>query len=197
MIRPTMSTTRKVKVEMVVGDDQLPHLGEAVERAIGNMGEVKVCENIKDRNKWLTITNQSRYHGIASDARKAPIVVKMHGMTNSFGVYVEEDGQISVSMDGYNTNYNALGEMYQGRRDRQTFAQAVSDQLLAIQNVENIKKELNGQVKGWEYRTQEKDPTKGEIVVTLDLPGSYSDLTLSRKKDKKKTGLSTNLGGGL
>jgi hypothetical protein len=118
-------------------------------------------------------------------------------MTNSFGVYVEEDGQISVSMDGYNTNYNALGEMYQGRRDRQTFAQAVSDQLLAIQNVENIKKELNGQVKGWEYRTQEKDPTKGEIVVTLDLPGSYSDLTLSRKKDEKKTGLSTNLGGGL
>lgn len=192
-----MSTTRKVKVDMVVGDDQLQYLGQAVERAIGDLGEVKVCENIKDRNTWLTITNQSRYHGIAQDARKAPIVVKMHGMTNSFGVYVEADGQISVSMDSYNTNYKGLGEMYQGRKDRQTFAQAVSDQLLAIQNVENIKKELNGQVKSWEYRTQEKDPTKGEIVVTLDLPGSYSDLTLTRKKGEQKTGLSTNLGGGL
>lgn len=182
---------------MVVGDDQLPHLGEAVTRAIGDMGEVKVCENIKDRNTWLTITNQSRYHGIAADARKAPIVVKMHGTQNPFGVYVEENGQISVSMDGYNTNYNALGQMYQGRKDRQTFAQAVKDQLLAVQNVENIKKELNGQVKGWEYRTQEKDPTKGEIVVTLDLPGSYSDLKLSRKKEEKKQGLSNTLGGGL
>ena len=197
MIRPTMSTTRKVKVEMVVGDDQIPHLGEAVERAIGDLGEVKVCENIKDRNTWLTIRNESRYHGLAADARKAPIVVKMHGKKNSFGVYVEDDGQIMVSMDGYNTNYNALADRYQGRRDRQTFAQAVKDQLLAVQNVENIKKELNGQVKGWEYRTQEKDPTKGEIVVTLDLPGSYSDLTLTRKKGEKKTGLSTNLGGGL
>lgn len=192
-----MSTTRKVKVEMVVGDDQIPHLGEAVERAIGDLGEVKVCENIKDRNTWLTIRNESRYHGLAADARKAPIVVKMHGKNNSFGVYVEDDGQIMVSMDGYNTNYNALADRYQGRRDRQTFAQAVKDQLLAVQNVENIKKELNGQVKGWEYRTQEKDPTKGEIVVTLDLPGSYSDLTLTRKKGEKKTGLSTNLGGGL
>ena len=192
-----MSTTRKVKVEMVVGDDQLPHLGEAVQRAIGELGEVKVCENIKNRSSWLTIQNQGRYHGIAADARKAPIVVKMHGMTNSFGVYIDEDGQVSVSMDGYNTNYSALGEMYQGRKDRQTFAQAVSDQLLAIQNVENIKKELNGQVTGWNYRTQEKDPTKGEIVVTLDLPGIHSDLKLTRKKDEKKTGLNTGLGGGL
>jgi len=192
-----MSTTRKVKVEMVVGDDQIPHLGEAVRNAIGEMGEVKVCENIKDRNTWLTIKNESRYHGIAADARKAPIVVQMHGMKNPFGVYIEENGQISVSMDSYNTNYNALGEMYQGRKDRQTFAQAVSDQLLAIQNVENIKKELNGQVKSWEYRTQEKDPTKGEIVVTLDLPGMHSDLKLTRKKESKNTGLTTNLGGGL
>lgn len=196
VIRPTMSTTRKVKVDMVVGDDQLEFIGEAVERAVGELGEVKVCEDIKDRSKWFTMKNSTRYHGLAADARKAPIVVKMHGVTNSFGVYIEEDGQVSVSMDGYNVNRQALGKVYQGRSDRQTFVQAVKDQLLAVQTVNNIENELGGKVRSWTYQTQEDKPQAGEIIVELDLPGVAQGLTLTRGQEKKDP-MSHSLGGGL
>lgn len=184
---------------MVVGDDQLKFIGEAVKRAVGELGDVKVCEDIKDRSKWFTMENSTRYHGLAADARKAPIVVSMHGTKNPFGVYIEENGQVSVSMDSYNTNRNALGSVYQGRSDRQTFVRAVKDQLIALQIVDSVEQNNAGaKVTQWTYRTQEDAQQKGEVLVKMSIPGTGQiDGGLDLTRGKKKDSMSYSLGGGL